>query len=85
MDYMKLLGDNRRQRQITRNVKATIYFDAAFDSKYSRSTSALVVRGEMDEFLASKIVLHSAGGSSLHLPSAQKIGEMVEKPELKEI
>ncbi|KAK5793691.1 hypothetical protein PVK06_034844 [Gossypium arboreum] len=54
------LGDNRRQRQITRNVKATIYFDAAFDSKYSRSTSALVVRGEMDEFLASKIVLHSA-------------------------
>ncbi|KAG8491201.1 hypothetical protein CXB51_014347 [Gossypium anomalum] len=54
------LGDDRRQRKFTRGTTATIYFDAAFDNKYSRSASGLVVQEEMDEFLASKSVLHSA-------------------------
>ncbi|KAA3479865.1 reverse transcriptase [Gossypium australe] len=52
--------DNKRQRQNTRKTKATIFFDVTFDGKNARSASGLVVRGEMDEWLASKSVIHSA-------------------------
>ncbi|KAA3466527.1 reverse transcriptase [Gossypium australe] len=52
--------DNKWQRQNTRETEATIFFDIAYDSKNAISASGLVVKGKIDEWLASKSVIHSA-------------------------
>ncbi|MBA0849047.1 hypothetical protein Goshw_010478, partial [Gossypium schwendimanii] len=54
------LSVDRGQIQPERNKRGTIYFDASFDRRLSRSASALVVRVLMGEILASKAVMHSA-------------------------
>ncbi|KAA3453178.1 reverse transcriptase [Gossypium australe] len=51
------------QRQARQETKATIFFDAAFDSKNFKSASGLVVQGETNEWLVSKSVIHSAVSS----------------------
>ncbi|MBA0846292.1 hypothetical protein Goarm_022880, partial [Gossypium armourianum] len=54
------LSVDRGQIQPERNRRVTIYFDATFDRRLSRSASGLVVRVLMGEILASKAVMHSA-------------------------
>ncbi|MBA0551048.1 hypothetical protein Golob_021951 [Gossypium lobatum] len=54
------LSVDRGQIQPERNKRGTIYFDATFDRRLSRSASGLVVRVLMGEILASKAVMHSA-------------------------
>ncbi|PPD73369.1 hypothetical protein GOBAR_DD29705 [Gossypium barbadense] len=54
---------DRRQRQHEGNTRVAIYFDAAFDRRFSKSASGLVVWGLMGEILASKTVLHTAMSS----------------------
>ncbi|XP_012480708.1 uncharacterized protein LOC105795555 [Gossypium raimondii] len=51
---------DRRQRQHEGNTRVAIYFDAAFDGRFSKSASGLVARGLMGEILASMTVLHTA-------------------------
>ncbi|MBA0575638.1 hypothetical protein Golob_025180 [Gossypium lobatum] len=48
------------QRQPTRNMRVTIYFDATFDRHSSRVVSRLVVQDLGGKILASKMVIHSA-------------------------
>lgn len=43
----------------------TVQFDAAFDRRWFRSASGLVVRDQIGEFEASKMILHSNISSSL--------------------
>ncbi|KAA3474107.1 Zinc finger, CCHC-type [Gossypium australe] len=47
-------GSVNQQSQARRETKATIFFDAAFDSKNSKLASGLVVRGEINDWLASE-------------------------------
>ncbi|KAK5812388.1 hypothetical protein PVK06_027817 [Gossypium arboreum] len=54
----------RRQRWEERKARVAIYSNVAFDGKYSRLASGLVVWREMGEFLASKIVLNFTTSSS---------------------
>ncbi|KAK5777297.1 hypothetical protein PVK06_045264 [Gossypium arboreum] len=54
------LSVGRGHRQPKGNMRMTIYFDADFSRRSSKSTSGLVVRGVMGEILASKTVIHSA-------------------------
>ncbi|KAA3455435.1 reverse transcriptase [Gossypium australe] len=51
--------DNTSLRQQRQGTEATILFDAAFDSKNATSASGLVVKGENNEWLASKSIIHS--------------------------
>ncbi|KAA3474747.1 reverse transcriptase [Gossypium australe] len=49
-----------QQSQARKETKATIFFDVAFDSKNSKSALGLEVRGEMNDWLSLKTVIHSA-------------------------
>ncbi|KAA3467779.1 glycine, alanine and asparagine-rich protein-like [Gossypium australe] len=55
----KLLDMARIHRCKEILLKVKMHFDAAFDKRNSRSVSGVVVWGPMDEFLASKMILHN--------------------------
>ncbi|MBA0620680.1 hypothetical protein Godav_006375 [Gossypium davidsonii] len=50
---------DRGHKQTERRTRVTIYFDAAFDKRSSKSISGLVIRDVGVEILASKTVIHT--------------------------